>query len=150
MNKTLKILWILSFTIMLTACTQNSTWSWTLSETNINAWNNANNNLQVEVKWNTSETQTKANEKQLAFASCLKEKWAKFYWTTWCSHCQNQKSLLWWEDATKALWFIDCDKESNECKNAWIQAYPTWIINWKTLMWVQSIENLWKETWCSM
>lgn len=82
------------------------------------------------------------------FAKCITKKWAKVYWTSWCWHCQKQKEMFW--DALKNISFTDCDKNRKVCKDAWITWYPTWVINWKKYPWVQSLEFLWKKTWCEL
>lgn len=82
------------------------------------------------------------------FAKCITRKWAKVYWTSWCWYCQKQKEMFW--DALKNISFTDCDENRKVCKDAWITWYPTWIINWKKYPWVQSLEFLWKKTWCGL
>lgn len=135
----MKTLFTFIFTITLLWTLSWCLWNWdsSLKESNID----------VSPDWKIANS---SSEQSVAFAKCLKEKWAKFYWTNWCSHCQKQKELLWWEQAVQALWFIDCDANKEECTKAQISAYPTWIINGSTLLWTQSIEALSQQTWCQM
>ena len=85
--------------------------------------------------------------KEAKLAECLKEKWAKIFWTEWCSHCKRQKSMF-WKEAMKILWFTDCDKERQVCIDHWIKWYPTWIINWENLPGVRELNFLASKTWC--
>ena len=85
--------------------------------------------------------------KEELLAQCLKEKWAKIFWTEWCSHCKRQKSMF-WVKGIEILWFTDCDKERQVCVENWIKWYPTWIINWESLPWVRDLSFLANKTWC--
>lgn len=59
-------------------------------------------------------------------AKCLKQKGVKFYGTSWCPHCKNQKSLF---TNPKDLPYIECDNPEHEkkCQDADIIGYPTWV-----------------------
>jgi thiol-disulfide isomerase/thioredoxin len=64
------------------------------------------------------------------FAQCLKDKGAIFYGAFWCPHCQNQKNLF--GNSKKNLPYHECStQDSNgelqECKDAGIKTYPTWV-----------------------
>lgn len=103
---------------------------------------------QTSSTWsNTSWSATDINTPNAKIASCLKDKWAIFYWTTRCSHCNRQKEMFW--DATSLLPFIDCDKESEICTKAEIKWYPTWVFADGTrIEWAQEITTLSEKTWC--
>lgn len=64
-----------------------------------------------------------------ALAQCLTEKGVKFYGAFWCPHCVRQKKLF--GASADKLPYIECSKPDNtqteECKNAGIEGYPTWI-----------------------
>ena len=60
-------------------------------------------------------------------AKCLTEKGAKLYGASWCPHCQNQKALF--GDAVESLPYVECTEKAQECAQAGITAYPTWIID---------------------
>ena len=105
-----------------------------------------------ESSWEDQAVAEEVNEAPWAqstvgLATCLKEKWVKLYWTSWCSHCNRQKEML-WEDGVAALWFIDCDENRSECRDAWVEAYPTWIVDWEKLPWVRQLAFLAQKTWC--
>lgn len=57
-------------------------------------------------------------------AKCLKDKGAKFYGTSTCPHCNNQKAMF--GDAAKELPYIECNT-NKACSDAGITAYPTWV-----------------------
>lgn len=62
-----------------------------------------------------------------AFAQCLTEKGAVMYGTEWCSHCQNQKKDF--GKSFQYIRYIDCDESKEDCQDAGISGYPTWVIN---------------------
>lgn len=83
----------------------------------------------------------------MKLATCLKNKWATFYWTTRCSHCNRQKELF--AEGTWNLPFVDCDKESTKCETAGIKWYPTWVFaDGSKLEWTQELSILVEKTWC--
>ena len=59
----------------------------------------------------------------MALAQCLTEKWAIFYGTERCSHCQDQKAMF--GAAMSGVTFVDCDKNGEQCNQAGIDGYPT-------------------------
>jgi hypothetical protein len=71
------------------------------------------------------------------FAQCLTEANATFYGTYWCSHCSAQK-----EDFGKSMQYVnyvECSLpngagQTQECTDAGIRGYPTWILNGGTNM----------------
>jgi hypothetical protein len=60
-------------------------------------------------------------------AKCLTEKGVVMYGTEWCSHCNNQKKEF--GSSFRYINFTDCDNNKEECTNAGIEGYPTWIMN---------------------
>ncbi len=63
------------------------------------------------------------------FAQCLTDKGVKFYGTTWCGHCANQKKMF--GDAMQFVNYIECwdsqtNKLNNVCAEAKIEGFPTW------------------------
>lgn len=63
------------------------------------------------------------------FAKCINNSGAKFYNAFWCSHCQNQKKMF--GSSAKYLPSIECSNPDGQsqvesCKEAGIDAYPTW------------------------
>ena len=65
---------------------------------------------------------------EVLLAKCLKEKGVKLYTSSTCSHCTRQKALF--NEGVGFLPNIEClaiDGWSQECKNAGIDAVPSWI-----------------------
>lgn len=63
------------------------------------------------------------------FAKCLTEKGVKMYGAFWCEHCQKMKAEF--DDSWKYINYIECstpdgNSQTQECKQAGIQGYPTW------------------------
>jgi thiol-disulfide isomerase/thioredoxin len=62
------------------------------------------------------------------FATCLKEKGAKFYGAFWCVHCKEQKKEF--GSSVKFLPYVECAEANGDqnqiCKDAKITGYPTW------------------------
>jgi thiol-disulfide isomerase/thioredoxin len=108
---------------------------------------------ELSLEWQLKTTEDNKMQEVLnlsrkeALAVCLKDKSVRLYWTSWCSHCQKQK-MLFWKEAFKRLWFVDCDKNKEECIEVWVRGYPTWVINEELFPWVQSLESLAKKTAC--
>lgn len=63
------------------------------------------------------------------FTQCLAEKEAVFYGSFYCPHCQDQKSKF--GKSKKFLPYVECStadrQQTQACKDAGIEAYPTWI-----------------------
>lgn len=59
-------------------------------------------------------------------AKCLKDSGTKFYGASYCGYCKNQKALF---SNPQDLPYIECTDEANknECQNAGITGYPTWV-----------------------
>lgn len=63
----------------------------------------------------------------------LSESGAKMYGASWCPHCQEQKAMF--GAAARRLPYIECSTggqgspQTQECRDANIRNYPTWVIN---------------------
>jgi len=68
--------------------------------------------------------------KYSAFAECLTNSGAILYGTEWCPHCKAQRVLF--GDALSKVNEVDCDEESDLCKEAGITGYPTWVFGDET------------------
>lgn len=63
------------------------------------------------------------------FATCLKDKGAKFFGAFWCPHCQKQKAMF--GRSADLLPYIECSTPDGQsqtqiCKDNKIEGYPTW------------------------
>lgn len=76
-------------------------------------------------------------------AKCIGEK-ATLYVQYGCPHCRTQEELF--GKDIKYLKVVDCYYERDKCPM--IQATPTWIINEKQYLGVQSLSNLKELTGC--
>lgn len=87
------------------------------------------------------------------FAVCLEEKGATFYGAFWCPHCQAQKALL---GNSSSLPYVECSTpdgngQTDTCKSAEIQSYPTWTFaDGTTANGEQSLEDLAAKTGCEL
>jgi len=81
-----------------------------------------------------------------AFSGCLVEKGAKFYGTKTCSWCNKQKETL----ISDMMPFVDCDENSQECNDAGVTVYPSWIIDDKTITGYQTLEQLSDISGCNI
>lgn len=88
-------------------------------------------------------------------AKCLAENGVRFYGTTWCSHCKNQKELF--GESFKYINYVECAISGNpraqteECKNSRITAYPTWeFSSGERRMGELSFEELSKQSGCPL
>lgn len=96
----------------------------------------------------TTATTDTANDSIAKLATCIKDSWAKFYGTTRCSHCNDQKSKF--GDSKTLLPFIDCDQNWPTCDAAGVKWYPTWVFaNWSKLEWSQDLATLAAKTSCT-
>lgn len=67
------------------------------------------------------------------------------YGAYWCPHCTRQKEMF--GSAFKDINYVECDPRGenprpNLCRDAGVKGYPTWEINGKQLVGVQSFEEL--------
>ena len=63
-------------------------------------------------------------------AQCLTDKGVKMYGAWWCPHCSAQKAIF--GNAFHTVNYIECSPNgshdmSQQCKDAGIQGYPTWV-----------------------
>ena len=100
----------------------------------------------IYVIWYYSRNESSGDKKDLA--SCLKNKGAKFYGASYCSHCNKQKQMF--GDDAKNLPYIECETPKNpECASANITGYPTWVFpNGKTTTGALTIEQLKEYSGC--
>lgn len=90
---------------------------------------------------------TTSGEAEIALAAHLKQTGAKMYGAYWCPHCHEQKQLL-GKDAFKQIAYIECadaqipQKQSDACRQAGVQSYPTWELNGKLDPGVKDPETL--------
>lgn len=83
------------------------------------------------------------------FASCLKKSGAKFYGGSRCPKCQAQKKMF--GSNAGNLPYIECETSMDECLNAGVKAYPTWIFQngQRTDGKILTIEELKKYSGCA-
>jgi len=82
------------------------------------------------------------------FAKCLTEKGATLYASEYCGHCKNQKEMF--GDSLKYINQVECSENQELCQQMGIQGVPTWIINGKSYVGVQSFETLSSATGCPL
>lgn len=80
-------------------------------------------------------------------AQCLTEGEAIMFGTTWCGHCQDQKSEF--GSSFKYVRFIDCDLQQNICEQHNITGYPTWKIGESYISGKQDLDVLAEISGCS-
>lgn len=89
---------------------------------------------------NATNIPTKASGVYDEFAKCLYSKGAVMYGTDWCSHCKKQKELF--EDSFEYINFVDCDDNKQECLDANVIGYPTWVIDNQNYAGKRSLKEL--------
>jgi len=62
-----------------------------------------------------------------AVAKCMTANGVVMYGTGWCTHCQAQKHMF--GNSFQYIHFVDCDANTQTCKDVGVQGYPTWAIN---------------------
>lgn len=99
-------------------------------------------------------TQLSEVNKYDVFATCLKNKGAVFYGASWCSHCNNQKTLF---GASKNLLpYVECSTPDSRgqtqiCEDKGITGYPTWeFADGSRLTGELSFEKLSQKTSCKL
>jgi uncharacterized membrane protein/glutaredoxin len=96
------------------------------------------------VGWEITTTSTEA---EIALARHLTKIGAKEYIAWWCPHCHEQK-LLFGKEAYAQISHVDCATADNPyaqtdtCKAAKVESYPSWIINGQTYSGVKTLEEL--------
>lgn len=88
------------------------------------------------------------------FAKCLSDKGAQMYGAYWCPHCQNTKKEF--GGSWKYVKYNECSLpnaagETQVCKDAGIQGYPTWVLgDGSKLEGEVSIQELANKTGCNL
>lgn len=82
------------------------------------------------------------------FAKCLTEKGAAMYGTDWCSHCKNQKKMF--GNSFQYVYYVDCDRNQNECLGAGVRGYPTWKIDGENYPGEQQLYRLASLSGCEL
>lgn len=107
------------------------------------------------VAFNNQGPSEEVQAAQAEFAQCLVDSGATFYGTFWCPHCNSQKALF-GEEATAILPYVECSTpdgqgQTQECKDAQIQGYPTWeSADGTRLSGSQSFDQLGALTGCAV
>lgn len=103
-----------------------------------------------EAKSNSQErvitVESTSGSDEIALAQHLEQTKAKLYGAYWCSHCYKQ-IYLFGKQAFHLINRLECDpqgknSQSNLCKAAKIEGYPTWEINGKFYAGVHSLNDL--------
>lgn len=76
--------------------------------------------------------------------SCLNDKGAEFYGTTFCADCENQAKLL--GQSFGKIHYIDCGKDKELCPN--IREIPAWYIDKQIYYGLKTIDELKEITNC--
>ena len=79
------------------------------------------------------------------FAKCLASK-SIIYSSSICPHCQDQKKII--GPSYKFLNEVDCYTDPQKCIDANITATPTWLINGKYYVGVESLQQLEQNSGC--
>lgn len=88
------------------------------------------------------------------FAQCVTDSGAKYYGAFWCPHCQEQGQIF--GKSKELLPYVECStpdgqNQTQECIDAGITSYPTWILADGTeLGGVQSPADLAEATGCTL
>lgn len=81
---------------------------------------------------------------QIQLTEHLRRIGAIFYGAWWCPACFRQKSLF-GQQAGDRLPYVECDKTDQGrelCREAGIEAYPTWVLGDRRLEGVQTLDEL--------
>src|SRR3989344_1806668 len=90
-------------------------------------------------------------------AQCLTDKGVKMYGAYWCPHCANQKALVGEDVFNEEVDYVECAipgqdqrAQTQVCRDAGIEGYPTWIFTDGTrLQGEQSLEKLAQQAGCA-
>lgn len=85
----------------------------------------------------------KDSDSTAELAKCIGSK-STLYVQYGCPHCRTQEELF--GDDISYLKMVDCYYDRDKCSN--IQATPTWVIDGKQYMGVQSLDKLKELTGC--
>ena len=91
-------------------------------------------------------------EKKDTLAKCLTEKGVKMYGAFWCQHCKNQKADF--GDSFQYIDYVECDPagtnpKPQECRDAGVTGYPTWVIDGAQYPGEQDLNTLAKISGCA-
>ncbi len=83
---------------------------------------------------------------QVALASHLRQRGAKFYGTFWCQYCKQQKEMF-GQQAFSKINYIECDPQGKNaqtdlCQKANIESFPTWEINGRLYKGLKPLDEL--------
>lgn len=92
------------------------------------------------------EITTTSGEAEIALARHLKQVGVKEYVAYWCPHCYEQKQLF-GKQAYAQINHVECAPDSpnaqpQACKDAGVQAFPSWKINGKLTSGIKTLEEL--------
>ncbi len=102
----------------------------------------------------TNKVATTAPSPYDGFAQCLADNGMKMYGAWWCPHCNDQKALF--GSAFKKVSYVECSPNqsktmSQECKDAKIEGYPTWVLaDDSRLSGQQTLETLAEKSGCAL
>ena len=90
-----------------------------------------------------------------AFAAWLEDKGATYYGAYWCPNCEKQNRMF--GNSKKHLPYVECairgvqSEQTAECKEAKIEAYPTWeFTGGERVTGVQQLDFLAEKTGCTL
>jgi thiol-disulfide isomerase/thioredoxin len=83
------------------------------------------------------------------FTLCLNNTGAVMYGTSWCHYCQQQKTMF-APFFANYIQFVDCDLNQEICQNKSVLSYPTWIIDDKRAVGLQSMQQLSELSGCKL
>lgn len=84
---------------------------------------------------------------ELELANYLKQQGVKMYGAYWCPHCHEQKQLF-GKEAFSQVPYVECadptepQKQTDACRQAKIESYPTWEIKGKLNPGVKTLEEI--------
>ena len=71
------------------------------------------------------------------------------YGANWCSHCQNEKKAF--GDSFRFVNYVECPKNTKECRAKGVEGYPTWILSdGKKLVGEQGLGGLARASGCAL
>jgi thiol-disulfide isomerase/thioredoxin len=89
-----------------------------------------------------------------AFAQCLKDEGVTYYGAFWCPNCQKQNAMF--GKSKEFVPYIECSTPDGKgqvelCKDAGIEAYPTWEFpGGERVTGVQPLEVLAEKSGCTL
>lgn len=92
------------------------------------------------------EVTTTSGEAEIALARHLQQAGVKMYFAYWCPHCYEQKQLF-GKEAVSELKAIECaadgkNAQPQACKDAGVQAFPSWEIKGKLSSGIKTLDEL--------